>query len=241
MGSVRESVTGPTRLRACAGSGRRAAGASCPQSTWPSTSIPSTSSGSGKRSDENGSIPRAVGSASARTDGVRTPTISVCSSRQAVSAGMRPRYGCTRQRGRTRVEGRELRDDVDRRRVEADLLLGLPERSGEEVGVLRLGLAAGKPELAAVEAAVVRPHDEHDAQLVLVVPIHGHEHGRRAELGHRASCRRRSSIVSRRRITRRGAVADEDGGRAGDAVVVRRHRERVRAGRRHGEEVAAAR
>ena len=103
--------------------------------------------------------------------------------------------------GRARVEVRELRDDLGGRRVEPDLLLRLAERRRPQVGVSGLGLPAGQPELSAVEAAVVGPHDEHDAQLSLVVAIHRDEHGGRPQRRHRASCRRRSSIVSRRRMT----------------------------------------
>ena len=57
-------------------------------------------------------------------------------------------------------------------------------------------------------------------------------------LRHRSK-RRRSSTGCRARISRAVAVRDEDGGRVRDAVVRRRHRERVRAGRRDGEQVAA--
>ena len=57
----------------------------------------------------------------------------------------------------------------------------------------------------------------------------------------RPRARSRSSIVSRRRISVACSVAHEHGRRAGDAVVVRRHRERVGAGRGHRQEIAATR
>ena len=46
------------------------------QSMWPSMSIPSTRSGSGKRERRDGEHPAGVGSARTRTHGMSTPTIS---------------------------------------------------------------------------------------------------------------------------------------------------------------------
>ena len=55
----------------------------------------------------------------------------------------------------------------------------------------------------------------------------------------RLRCASRSATVSRRRISRASPSCDEHGCGPGDAVVVRRHRERVGAGGRDREEVAA--
>ena len=233
-----ETSHSPARSRGSTSSSSRSV---MPHSTCPSTSMPSTSSGSGNRCDVNGSIARAAGSARARAAGVSTPTISSCWSRQDVSAGIRPRKGCTRQpvawvsRGESSAT---TSTDAGRR---ADFLLGLAQRRREQVGVAPLRLSAGQPELAAVEAAVVGASHEHDAQLAVAVAVDRDEDGGRAKRGaHRSSWRSRSSTDSRRRMTRAVSGPDQYSGRSRDAVVVRCHRERVGAGRRDGEQVAPA-
>ena len=81
--------------------------------------------------------------------------------------------------------------------------MGLSQRRGEQVGIAVLRLPSGKAELAAVLSSVVGPHDEHDPQLAVGIPVHGYQHRRRPQIvGHVLSCRRRSSIVSRALTTR---------------------------------------
>ena len=144
--------------------------------------------------------------------------------------------------GRTRVEGRELRDDVDGRRGEPDFLLRLAQRRREQVGVT--AARACRPAARAGRRGGRRRRPGRRARRAARPRRRGRPGRARRPSGasaHQASCRSRSSIDSRRRITRADAVADENGGGSRDAVVVRGHRERVGAGRGHGEEVAAAR
>ena len=84
---------------------------------------------------------------------------------------MRPRKGWTRQPGVLRLEDGELGNDLDRRRREPHLLLGLAERRREHVRVARLGLAAGEAQLAAVLSAVVGARDDDDPQLAVRVAV----------------------------------------------------------------------
>ena len=102
-----------------------------------------------------------------------------------------------------RLERRQRGDDLDDGRCEPDLLLGLAEGRGAQVGVVRLRLAAREPELATVETPVVSPDDKHDSELAVRVAVDGDEHRRVPQLAvtrPRGAGGRRSS--SRRRITR---------------------------------------
>ena len=61
--------------------------------------------------------------------------------------------------------------------TEPDLLLGFAESGREQVDVAGLGLAAGQPQLPAMQAAVVRAHDDRDAELVVRVAEDGDQDG----------------------------------------------------------------
>ena len=96
-----------------------------PQRTWPSTSIPSTSNGSGKRSETNGSVRRALGSASAahgRSE--HADDLSL------LRDPLRPGLDASEERvnepaGRLRLDRVEARQDGHRAGLEPDLLVGL--------------------------------------------------------------------------------------------------------------------
>ena len=213
-----------------------------PHSTLPSTSIPSTSSGSVKRREVNGSVAREAGSASTRTDGVSTPTISASWSRHVVSGEIRREEGVDAPAGGARVERRERREDLDIVRAEPDLLLSLAQGGGEEVCVAGLRLAAGQPELPAVQPAVVRAHDDRDPQLpVRVAEDRDEDCGvPQRRVGHAS---RSKQVVDRLASAHepRLTAANENGCGTADPVVVRGHREGVGAGRGHGEQVTPPR
>ena len=111
--------------------------------------------------------------------------------------------------------------------------------------VFRLGDRKGSPcdSKAIRRRCAVRDRRRED-RLVAADPGAGEARSRSPErLIRRAqdSSASRSSIVSRRRITVASPSRDEHGGGPRHRVVVRAHRERVAAGRGHGEDVAAAR
>ena len=174
-----------------------------PHRTCPSTSIPSTSSGSRKRSEENGKQRAGVGIRERpRGGGEDADDLRLLEPPRGVGRDA-PEKGVHEPAGLARRERRQRRDDLDRLGIEADLLVGLSQGRREEVGVTGLRLPSGKPELTAVLSSVVGPHHEHDPHLVVRVPVHRHQHRRRAQIvAHALSCRRRSSIVSRDRTTR---------------------------------------
>ena len=194
----------PTRRRVAAAVRRRGAAASCPTGRVPRRRSRRRAAARWNRRDENGSIARDSGSASARADGVRMPTISASWRRHGVSAGTRPTNGWTRQPV-ARVSSGGSVATISTVAGESPTSSSASRSAvASEIGVARLGLPAGKPELAAVQPAVVGPDDEDDPQVAVRVPVDRKEHG-----GRRAarplitrSWRRRSSIVSRRRMTR---------------------------------------
>ena len=203
-------VRSPTRPASSRGTMSSRSRSVIPQSTWPSTSIPSTSIGSGKRRDENGSM-RACGRVGERADRGCEHADDLGLLEPPGRVGGDPReVRMDAPAGRARVEVSELRDDLDGRRVEPDLLLRLAERRRPQVGVSGLRLPAGQPELSAVEAAVVGPHDEHDAQVSLVVAIHRDEHGGRPQ-------RRSSGLVPQEVVDRLASTDDASPSRPGRA------------------------
>ena len=105
--------------------------------------------------------------------------------------------------GRPRLERVERGEHLDVLGREADLLLGLAQRRREEVAVARLRSAAGQPELTSVDAAV-GAQEQQDPEHAVRVAEHRRQNGRVLEVGGRGqtSARSRSSIVSRRRISR---------------------------------------
>ena len=92
-------------------------------------------------------------------------------------------------------EAVELADHLDARGVEADLLVGLAERSGLQVGVVVLLLAARERDLALVRRHGVGPLREDHVRLALVAVAlveERHEHrGEPRRLGRRRSVRGR--------------------------------------------------
>ncbi len=65
--------------------------------------------------------------------------------------------------------------------VQTDLLLGLPQGRGPQVGVCRVMAAAGEAHLAPVRAEVLGPPGQHDEHLTVVLVERG-QHGRGAHL-----------------------------------------------------------
>ena len=129
------------------------------------------------------------------------------------------------------------RDDVTDPRVPEREESGNEERdrAGDEHDVLpeddRRRCRRVRERLA--DEAVEAPHGRGDAD--------EDDPGNLGETLCHRSKRRRSFTGCRARIRPRLTVRDEDGGRIRDAVVRRRHRQRVCAGRRHREQVAAPR
>ena len=178
------------------------------------------------RNDVNGQRSRARRrSASSRDRGCEDAgDLVVAGPARCPATGSRPRNGCTRQpvapwsRAVAAPRGRRRRSGSS-----ADLLLGLAQRRREQVGVARLGLAAGQPELAAVEPPSSARITSRTRSIAVGVAEHRHEHGGvaqtvRAVTPPARAGRRRSraggSAEPRRRATSTAA------GRA-DAVVVR--------------------
>ncbi len=105
--------------------------------------------------------------------------------------------------GRRRLERVERCQDLDLIREQADLLLRLAQSGREEVSVARLRPTAGKAELAAVNAMVGAKEQQDPQHAVRIAEDGGQDRGvrKRSSRG-QASERSRSSVVSRRRISR---------------------------------------
>ena len=206
-----------------------------PHRTWPSTSIPSTSSGSRKRSDEKGNIAREAGSAS---PGGRREDADDLGLLEA------PPYRSARGRGvheparRPSGERLERGDDLDLRRrsptsssASRSTVASRSSSSGSGLPGSPSWPPCCPPSSARITSTT---RSSFSTSRYTRKPD-----GRGPEVVRHSSSARRSSSVSRRRMTRRSPRA-RAGRPASDAVVVRGHRQRVRAGRGHCEQVAPA-
>ena len=174
-----------------------------PQSTWPSTSMPSTSSGSVKWLDVNGSR-RRCGAVAEILDGGREQLHDL--------VGLEPPRDVRRDAPEKRVDAKagghrleriERCQDLDLRRREPDLLLGLPKRGREEGPVAGSGRPPGNPSWPPWTPRSVRRRSRMRSTSVRV-PEDGRQHGGvlRARRRRQTSAAEQVVDVSRRRISR---------------------------------------
>ena len=145
-----------------------------------------------------------------RTAGVCTPTTS---SLRCAPLDVRPSHGAEERVYATPVACVSIGSSAART-VTGRARARPPPRASRSAVARRSssagsGLSAGEAELAAVEAAVVDPDDEHDPELALVVPVDGREHrgGRDSQPSLSTPGRSKSSTVSRFRISRARSLA----------------------------------